>query len=79
MYEILHINYFQDHSKIEELVYFLKAGKNRDLASSDWEITLMPFFGKISEKLLLKRYKISFILTNVSYSQHDSQEHKSFL
>lgn len=31
------------------------------------------------EKLLLKRYKISFILTNVSYYQHDFQEHKSFL
>lgn len=74
---LLLINYFPDHWKIGELVYFLKARKYRNIASLYRPITLFPIFGKVFENLLLRlNFYLSF-LTNVSYSQHGFVELKS--
>lgn len=55
------LNYFPDKWKIGEVVYFHKKGKPVDEPSSYRPITLLPIFGKILEKIILRRinYELS--------------------
>lgn len=75
---LLRINYFPREWKVGELVYFLKGNKDPTQATSYRPISLLPIFGKIFEKLLLRRlqHKIhhsTWLLPN----QHGFQENRS--
>lgn len=52
---LLHLNYFPEPWKIGEAVYFLKKGKPPEETSSYRPITLLPVFGKVLEKIVLRR------------------------
>ena len=72
------LNYFPRAWKEGELVFFRKEGKPPHLASSYRPITLLPIFGKVYEKLLLKRIHHHLSTTNVlSGKQHGFVERRS--
>lgn len=75
---LIQLNYFPNTCKIGEVVYFYKKGKPVDEASSYRPITLLPIFGKILEKIILRRidYKLSKEPTLFN-SQHGFLEGKS--
>lgn len=75
---LIQLNYFPEDWKIGEMVYFYKKGKPIDAASSFRPITLLPIFGKILEKIILRR--INFELNQnptLFNSQHGFMEGKS--
>lgn len=51
----LNLNYFPSAWKLGELVFFRKEHKPENIPSSFRPITLLPVFGKVYEKLLLRR------------------------
>lgn len=72
------INYFPEDWKIGEAVYFLKGDKSPDLATSYRPISLLSVFGKVFEKIILKR--LNYFLNDPNRlfnSQHGFQENKS--
>ncbi|KAL4136299.1 hypothetical protein QTP88_007847 [Uroleucon formosanum] len=52
---ILRLSYFPTVWKFSSIILFLKPNKPPDLATSYRPISLLPFFAKILEKLILKR------------------------
>ena len=79
MYNVLlQLNYFPQAWKVGELVFFKKEGKSPSLHTSYRPITLLPIFGKIFEKLLLKRIFHFLSLSNsLSGLQHGFLEKRS--
>ena len=59
---LLSLHYFSLAWKKRELVYFKKEGKPEGLASSYRPITLLPIFGKVYEKFILKG--VNYYLSN---------------
>lgn len=57
--KLLHLNYFPNDWKIDELVFSLKLRKPTKEADSYRPIALLPIFGKVFEKLLLCRINYS--------------------
>lgn len=75
---LLKLNYFPTIWKKGELVYFLKKNKNPELADSYRPITLLPFFGKIYEKLILKRVMFQLSSTeDIDKAQHGFSDNRS--
>lgn len=75
---LLRINYFPRDWKIGEAVYFLKGNKPPELATSYRPISLLSVFGKVFEKIILKRLNYFLNDPNKLFSsQHGFQENKS--
>lgn len=75
---LLDLNYFPSDWKLGELVYFRKEGKPNNLSSSYRPITLLPIFGKILEKLILRRINHKLANENIlTGKQHGYTQNKS--
>ena len=74
----LALNYFPDAWKEGELVYFDQPGTPVDDPSGYRPITLLPIYGKIYEKLLLRKIKHDLSNTALlSGRQHGFTENRS--
>lgn len=73
----LQLNYFPAAWKIGELVFFHKKGRDPSEAGSYRPITLLPIFGKILEKMILRRVNYSLLQSSNFDSQHGFMEGRS--
>lgn len=75
---LIKLNYFPNDWKIGEAVYFLKKVKTPEDSNSYRPITLLPIFGKVLEKIILKRINYELEQNHTTFnSQHGFQEGKS--
>lgn len=73
---LLHLNYFYNDWKPDELVHFLKPDKPPDEMGSHKPISLLLILGKTFKKLLKRNHYFLWPLLDIQPSQHVSQQNQ---